>query len=371
MRIVLAVGLFAIGVELPRAYMAKHAKGLAVMVIPTMAFGWVVVAGVLLILFPQLNFISCLAIAACLTPTDPIICSTIVSGIFAVDNVPENLRHILSAESAANDGLAYPFLSIALYLTMDSSSKTATTHWLLIGCLYEVILGTTMGAVLGLAFSRLLKISRKYGFVDRESYVIQSLALAVFVTGLVSTIGSDDLLAAFAAGCAISWDGDFKTHIEGQAFSSVIDLFLNCGCFIYIGAWLPFDLFTNMDLGITPARLGVLLLAILLLRRIPPMMLLYPWIPEIRNWREAFFSGHFGPMGVGAVFISTLALHRLPTPHSPPENQQEILATMLQPIVAFVIMGSIIIREALLLNEMNINIYLMMIRRSFDFNFPH
>jgi NhaP-type Na+/H+ and K+/H+ antiporters len=45
MRIVLATGLFAIGVELPRNYMAKHVKGLLVMVVPTMAFGWVIVAG--------------------------------------------------------------------------------------------------------------------------------------------------------------------------------------------------------------------------------------------------------------------------------------------------------------------------------------
>jgi NhaP-type Na+/H+ or K+/H+ antiporter len=48
MRIVLATGLFAIGVELPKAYMAKHAKGLLVMVVPTMALGWIVVAGVFL-----------------------------------------------------------------------------------------------------------------------------------------------------------------------------------------------------------------------------------------------------------------------------------------------------------------------------------
>lgn len=45
MRIVLATGLFAIGVELPRNYMALHVKGLLVMVVPTMAFGWIVVAG--------------------------------------------------------------------------------------------------------------------------------------------------------------------------------------------------------------------------------------------------------------------------------------------------------------------------------------
>ena len=45
MRIVLATGLFAIGVELPKSYLAKHAKSLLTMVIPTMAIGWLVVAG--------------------------------------------------------------------------------------------------------------------------------------------------------------------------------------------------------------------------------------------------------------------------------------------------------------------------------------
>ncbi len=44
MRIVLATGLFAIGVELPKRYMADHAKSLLIMVVPTMAFGWLVSA---------------------------------------------------------------------------------------------------------------------------------------------------------------------------------------------------------------------------------------------------------------------------------------------------------------------------------------
>lgn len=50
MRVVLATGLFAIGVELPKSYMAKHAKSLLAMVIPTMAIGWIVVAGLYFLL---------------------------------------------------------------------------------------------------------------------------------------------------------------------------------------------------------------------------------------------------------------------------------------------------------------------------------
>lgn len=343
MRIVLATGLFAIGVELPNSYMARHAKSLLAMVIPTMAIGWIIVAGLLLLLFPHLNFISCLAISACLTPTDPIICAAIIGGKFAKKHVPVNLRQILSAESAANDGLAYPFLTLALYLTLDGANTTAFKHWFLIGWLYQVCLGVILGAILGYLFARLIKFSHRKGFIDRESYVAQYLALAVFTTGFISTIGGDDLLAAFAAGTAISWDGDFNVQIEGEAFSSVIDLVLNCGCFIYIGAWLPFNAFTIPDLGISPSRLVILAVGIMLLRRIPAILALYKWIPEISSWKEALFSGHFGPMGVGAVFISTLALHRLPSPQDPPVTQQDYLSLSLQPIVSFIVLSSIII----------------------------
>ena len=46
MRVVLGIGLFAIGIgQLPNAYMARHAKSLLIMVVPTMAFGWLVSAG--------------------------------------------------------------------------------------------------------------------------------------------------------------------------------------------------------------------------------------------------------------------------------------------------------------------------------------
>ncbi|KAF7296875.1 Na-H-Exchanger domain-containing protein [Mycena indigotica] len=343
MRIILATGLFAIGVELPGSYMAKHARGLLVLVVPTMAFGWVVVAGIMYGLFPPLSFISCLAIAACLTPTDPIISATIVGGRYAIKHVPRNIRQIIAAESAANDGLAYPFLSISIYLTIEQSRRVAVGEWFLVGWLYQVIFGILLGALLGIAFSYLIKLSHRKGFLDRESYVAQYLALAIFTTGIASTLGTDDLLAAFACGNAISWDQHFNEIIENESFSSVIDLVLNCGCFVYIGAWLPFSSFDSPDLGITPARLAGLFLCILALRRIPSVLLLYRWVPEIENWKEALFTGHFGPMGVGAIFVSSLAVKRLPHPHDPPANQQELLAATLQPIVSFVVLGSIIV----------------------------
>ena len=51
-------------------------------------------------------------------------------------------------------------------------------------------------------------------------------------------------------------------------------------------------------------------------------------------------------MGVGAIFISTLAVHHLPTPSNPPQNQQDILALSIHPIVSFVVLSSIIVRAS-------------------------
>lgn len=64
----------------------------------------------------------------------------------------------------------------------------------------QVILGTVLGAVLGHIFSVLMKYSHEKNLTDRKSYIAQYLALALLCIGISKTIGSDDLLTAFAAG---------------------------------------------------------------------------------------------------------------------------------------------------------------------------
>lgn len=155
-------------------------------------------------------------------------------------------------------------------------------------------------------------------------------------------------------------------------FSNVIDLLFNCTCFIYIGMVIPFSEWSNVHTsvsresgGLLPVcmsrlllirsrllfcqisvwRLFCLAIAILLLRRLPFMLAFYKWIPDIRTFREAAFTGWFGPMGVGAVFIATLAKTKLPEPQEEPIGQAEILSASIQPIVYFLVLISILCRE--------------------------
>jgi NhaP-type Na+/H+ or K+/H+ antiporter len=98
-------------------------------------------------------------------------------------------------------------------------------------------MGVVLGAIIGTTFRYVLQFARSRGYIDRDSFVAQYLALAIFSTGVSNMIGSDDLLTAFAAGTAVAWDGEFNTQTEDDFFAAILDLILNCAGFIYIGTW--------------------------------------------------------------------------------------------------------------------------------------
>lgn len=168
------------------------------------------------------------------------------------------------------------------------------------------------------------------------------VALALLVTGLTTLAGSDDLLAAFACGTAFAWDDWFTESIEESNFSSTIDLLANCAIFIYLGATMPFSSWQSDTTTLTVWRLVLISAGIIAFRRLPTIYALQWWIPDIKTKREALFAGHFGPMGVGAIFISTLAASKLPTPTVPPETQLDLLALLVQPVTYFIVLSSIL-----------------------------
>ncbi|WP_123914583.1 cation:proton antiporter [Georgenia muralis] len=61
-------------------------------------------------------------VGACLAPTDPVLAGSIVSGKPTERDLPERLRHTLSAESGINDRLAPPLVGVALAVVLGGSS---------------------------------------------------------------------------------------------------------------------------------------------------------------------------------------------------------------------------------------------------------
>ncbi|KAH6849910.1 alkali metal cation/H+ antiporter Nha1 C terminus-domain-containing protein [Chaetomium sp. MPI-CAGE-AT-0009] len=350
-RLVLVVQCFAVGVELPKYYMEKHWKSVTFLLVPVMTFGWLITGLFIWWLIEPLNFLESLVVAACVTATDPVLASSVVGkGKFA-KRVPKHLRDLLSAESGCNDGMAFPFIYLALYLIHDKqSARDVSFHWIVYTILYECVFGAVYGFIIGYLARHGIKYAEKHDLIDRESFLVFYFVLALFCAGSGSILGVDDLLVGFAAGVGFSNDGWFTQKTEESHVSNVIDLLINLAYFVYFGTIIPWKDFNNAVVGLQAWRLAVLAIFVILFRRIPIMMALKPLIPDIKTWREALFAGHFGPIGVGAIFVAMLARAELesenPVPLSElpePGTEHYTIITLVWPIVAFIVVASIIV----------------------------
>jgi NhaP-type Na+/H+ or K+/H+ antiporter len=320
-----------------------------------MIFGWLACA-LFLHLLLRVGLPTALVIAACLTPTDPVLAASVLSNSQFSDRVPLRIRRLLGAESGCNDGVSFPFLYLGLSMLTRATLGATLKEWFLITILWQCVLGTLVGTIVGHAFHRLLRWSYSKSMIGRPSYLVFYLLLAVFAIGVASTLGLDDFLVAFSAGAAFSWDGWFAAQTASSNFEDIVDLVLNSAMFVYFGAIIPWDDFRHAwpesptHIIITPWRLLALLVLILLFRRIPAVLALKPFTRDIKTWPEAIFCGHFGPMGVGALFLAIEARAQLETDTSEPlprppsagelsgRNQRAV--EMIWPIICFVVLGS-------------------------------
>ncbi|KAJ6183047.1 hypothetical protein N7485_001689 [Penicillium canescens] len=352
-RIVLVVQCFAVGVELPKAYMERHWKSVTLLLIPVMTFGWLITSLFIWWMVPPLNWLESLVCAACVTATDPVLASSVVGkGKFA-KRVPKHLRDLLSAESGCNDGMAFPFIYLSFYIYhYRPHVGEVWLNWFCITVLYECILGAIFGFTIGYVARHAIKLAERKGLIDRESFLVFYFVLAVFCAGSGSLLGMDDLLIGFACGVGFSNDGWFTEKTEESHVSNVIDLLLNLAYFVYFGSIIPWEDFNAPELGLTPWRLVVIALLVIFFRRIPIMLLLKPIIPDVKTWREALFAGHFGPIGVGAIFAAILARAELEHDTTQPLPENELpepgasnyyIVRLIWPITTFLVISSILV----------------------------
>ncbi|KAL8713450.1 MAG: hypothetical protein Q9225_006763, partial [Loekoesia sp. 1 TL-2023] len=351
-RVVLVVQCFAVGVELPKAYMERHWKSVLFLLVPVMTYGWLVTSLFIWWMIEPLTWLESLMCAACVTATDPVLASSVVGkGKFA-KRVPKHLRDVLSAESGCNDGMAFPFIYLSFYLIhYKLDAKHVTLHWFCNTILYECIFGCIYGVLIGYLGRHAIKWADRKNLIDRESFLVFYFTLALFCAGTGATLGTDDLLVGFAAGVGFSNDGWFTQKTEESHVSNVIDLLLNLAYFVYLGSIIPWEQFNNPIIGLTPWRLVVISVLVIFFRRIPIMLALKPLIPDVKTWREALFAGHFGPIGVGAIFAAILARAELETDTTEPlavlptdpNSENYLVVLIIWPLTTFLVITSILV----------------------------
>lgn len=317
-----------------------------------MTFSWAITAMFAYFIF-QTSLPTALVIGACLAPTDPVLAASVLGESRFAKRVPKRLRNLLSAESACNDGVSFPFIYIGLVaLKYADNTGEALKEWFLITVLWQCTMGLLIGLILGRCANRLLRFSDERDYISQPSFIVFYLLLAILSVGIGSVLGSDDFLIAFGAGVGFAHDGWFAKKTKSVSFPTTIDLLLNSSLFVLFGAIIDWTQFSPQD--ITPHcgawQLILFLVLVLLFRRIPIIYALKRYIPDLRTYREALFCGHFGAMGAGALFLAMEARAQLetgtslplgkPLMPSPPYSEKEKAIWLVWPVVCFVVLGS-------------------------------
>lgn len=299
-RFTLAIGLMGVALRLPKGYVQHHWRSLTVVLGVVMPLMWLISSGLIAFVL-GVPWLQALLLGAIITPTDPVVATSIVTGSLADRNIPSRMRHFLSAESGANDGLAYPIVMLPILL-LTRSQLAALGEWSIQTVLWEVGAAVVFGILVGYSLGRLLVWAENTGSIERQSFLAYTIALTLLVLGAAKLIDSDAILSVFVAGLAFSETIRGQERSQEENVQEAINRFFSVPIFVLLGLLIPWQQWWAMGWK------GILLvILILLFRRLPAVWVTQSWLKPLRNQWEVLFAGWFGPIGVAAIYYANLA----------------------------------------------------------------
>ena len=197
----IAMALMATALRIPRGFYFKNFKTQTSFILFGMLLMWLSSA-IILYWTLGINIPTALLIGAIVTPTDPVVASTIITGKMAEKFLPAKVRNTLSFEAGANDGLAFPLVAIGLSLI--ETREFSISNWLGQSLLYETLLCALIAYIIGHFSGLLLHSSNKRGYMNKKSFLPFSLALSFVLLEGLNLLKMNGIIAVFIGGLAFS-----------------------------------------------------------------------------------------------------------------------------------------------------------------------
>ncbi len=242
------------------------------------------------LLFPGLSLAEAFLLAAVLSPTDPVVTSTVVTA----QRVPEAIRHTLNLESGLNDGLALPFVLFFLVLAAPGGDAGGEGARVLGEAAFGAVLGGAVGLVGGWLHHRVPRgITVRY-----EGIYAVGFGLAAF--GLADVTFGNGLIAAFVAAIVLG-ASEHEITERFVAFSDNVSAIFQVVTFFVFGALI---VATGYD-GSILALIAFIPFALLVAR---PAAVLLSLIGTRLPGPQKLFIAWFGPKGVASMLFALFVL---------------------------------------------------------------
>jgi sodium/hydrogen antiporter len=239
-------------------------------------------------LLTDLDWVECFLLGALLSPTDPVLSSTVVTN----PKVPRIIRHSLNLESGLNDGLALPAV---LAFTLALEAEEGFVWWEFV--LQDISVGLVTGLLVAFVASRLMP---KDAIPHQKALFALGVGFASYGLATLPPEGNG-FIAVFVGSITLGLlRPDVRECFETRS-EDIIEI-VKLGVFVVFGS-----LFT-LDELFTDGAAAVAVVAFTLLVARPVAVFIAVAGSRQVNTAQKAFMAWFGPKGVATMAFSLFVL---------------------------------------------------------------
>ena len=273
---------------------------------------------------------SSILLGAVLAPTDPVLASDVQVGP-PLEKDSNHVRFAITAEAGMNDGMAFPFVWLAIAVAgVTAFSGRGVSLWLARDVLYKIVAGIVCGILLGRLLAYLIfQLPQKIDFIVIRDGLV-GVAATLLVYGVTELLHGYGFFAVFVAAITLrNYELNHKYHKRLHDFTDQIERILVAMVLVLFGGALA-----NGILQYLTWPMALVGLAIVLLVR--PLLGLLTLADKKMHFQEKMAISFFGIRGIGSFFYLSFALHQ----------SYFVYGQQLWSLVSFIVVLSLIIHGA-------------------------
>lgn len=249
------------------------------------------------------GFAAAVLLGAVLAPTDPVLASD-VQVAPPGQGGEDPVRFALTSEAGLNDGLAFPFVWLAVALALATGAAPMDWgRWLAFDLLWRVGGGVAIGWLVGYVLMRLIFRGERDASLSSTSDGLAALAITLTVYGIAEMCSAYGFLAVFVAAVVIRhYEHDHDYHEALHSFAEQCERVLVAVLLILFGGALANGILSALSWQ----EIAFALVFVLLVRPLAGFASLFA--SGIRP-RERWGIAVFGIRGIGSFYYLAFALN--------------------------------------------------------------
>lgn len=264
-------------------------------------------------------------LGAVLAPTDPVLASSVQVGPPG-EGEEDEARFALTSEAGLNDGLAFPFVNLAIVLAATGLAREGLAHWLAVDVVWKIVAGLGVGAICGHTFAVLVFRLCKPDAIG-DGFVALALTLAAY--GGTELAHGYGFIGVFVAALMFRrYECSHDYHRALHDFSEQIERLLMAVLLILLGASIAHGLFGALTWP--AAWLGIGFLAV-----VRPLMGWLGLLGTAMHDRQRAAIAILGIRGIGTFYYLSHGLNHA--------DLSEPQARLIWAVAGFIVLASIVL----------------------------